>query len=117
MSIEKSDLFELFADLKKYLNTRYELVVLKTVDKSSKIISGVSLYLIIFVIVFFLVLFSSIAFALYLSEYYASVYKGFFAISIIYFSLLVVVLLFKSGIKRKITNMMIRGIFENLKDE
>ena len=117
MSIEKSDLFELLTDLKEYLNTRYELVVLKTIDKSSKVVSGISLYFIIFIIGIFLMLFSSIALALFLSEYYASIYKGFLAVSIVYFSLLILVLLFKSAIKRKITNIMIRGIFENLQDE
>lgn len=117
MSIEKTDLLELVSDLKNYLNTRYDLVVLKTIDKSSKIGSGVTLYLIISLIGVFTVLFASIALALYLSEYYASIYKGFFAVACIYFSLLIGVLLFKTTIKRKMTNVMIRGIFESMRDE
>lgn len=100
-------------NLKNYINTRYELTVLKAADKAS-LLGGYSIYfflVIIFLSMFFILI--SIAAGLYLSSILNSYTYGFLGISGIYLFITLIFILFrKSLIIQPVRNKLIKSIFE-----
>ena len=111
MTTQTSSLKSLLQQSHEYLETRYDLVRLKTIDKSSDVLSSTATFIIITVAVLFFLMMASIGLALYLGYVFDSLYLGFFCVAGFY--LLVVIILFatrKQLIKTPIYNSIIRKI-------
>jgi len=100
-------------NLKEYLNTRYELMVLKASEKVSIIGAAAvaSTILVIFAVLF--VLFGSLAAGFFLAAWIGSYGLGFLVLAGIYLSLFLLVLLVrKSWIIRPLRNKLIQQMFD-----
>ena len=109
----KTDIENLVSQAGDYLNTRLELLKLKTVDKTSEIISSVvsKLALILFFVIFTLIL--SMGAAFWIGDILGKTYYGFLIIAGFY--LVVGIILYtcrRSWIKAPIANVLIRKILK-----
>lgn len=107
----KPDIEGLVSQAGDYLNTRLELLKLKTVDKTSEIISSVvsKLALILFFMIFILIL--SMAAAFWIGDMLGKTFYGFFIIAGVY--LVAGIALYagrRKWIKAPIANVLIRKI-------
>jgi len=104
---------ELIEKVEQYGKTTIELVKLKTLDKSSDVISNLISWLIvaIFAVLFFLIL--NIGLALWIGELMGKSYYGFFVISGFYALLALVFGIFrKQLIKNPVNNSIIEQVLE-----
>ena len=109
-----SPIEDLNENLKEYLSTRYDLMVLKASEKVSVIgsIATVSVILGIFLILF--VLFVSVSAGFYLSEMTGSYASGFLLLSTIFLFLFIVVFMVrKKWIIEPIKDKLIRTMFDD----
>lgn len=111
---DNSPIEDLNENLKEYLSTRYDLMVLKASEKVSIIgsIATVSVVLGIFLILF--ILFVSVSAGFFLSDLTGSYATGFLLLSSIF--LLVFILIFivrKKWIIEPIKNKLIRAMFDD----
>lgn len=99
--------------LKKYLNTRYELAVLKASDKVSLISSITASAIIVCVLVMLFVTFLSIAAGFYLSHVLGSHCLGFLAVACFYLVAgLIIFAARKSIIINPVRNKIIKEMFD-----
>ena len=107
---EKFAVVELFDHIKEYFKARLDLFYLKLSDRLARILSGIlSTVLIIFFFLFFL-LFMSIASAKYLGNLLNSDALGYFAVALIYFVFLLIIISFKNGlIKEPLANRIMES--------
>lgn len=100
-------------NLKNYINTRYELTVLKAADKAS-LLGGYSIYfllVIVFISMFFILI--SIAASLYISSLFNSYTYGFLTISGIYLFIAFILIIFrKKLVIQPVQNKLIKQLFE-----
>ena len=104
---------ELIEKVEQYGKTTIELVKLKTLDKSSDVISNLISWLIVatFAVLFFLIL--NIGLALLIGELMGKSYYGFFVISGFYALLALVFGIFrKQLIKNPVNNSIIEQVLE-----
>ncbi|MEI8113126.1 MAG: phage holin family protein [Bacteroidia bacterium] len=104
---------ELIEKVEQYGKTTIELVKLKTLDKSSDVISNLISWLIVatFAVLFFLIL--NIGLALWIGELMGKSYYGFFVISGFYALLALVFGIFrKQLIKNPVNNSIIEQVLE-----
>lgn len=109
----KSDIESLVSQAGEYLNTRLELLKLKTVDKTSEIISSVvsKLALILFFVIFTLVL--SMGAAFWIGDILGKTFYGFFIIAGFYLVAgLVLYACRRKWLKAPIANTLIRKILK-----
>jgi hypothetical protein len=104
---------ELIEKVEQYGKTTIELLKLKTLDKSSDVISNLISWLIvvIFAVLFFLIL--NIGLALWIGEIMGKSYYGFFVISGFYALLALIFGIFrKQLIKNPVNNSIIEQVLE-----
>ena len=114
----KTQIEEIGDQIKQYVDTRYELITLKSADKVSNIGSSIGMAVVIGIVAVFFLLFLSLATGYYLSMLLESYTYGFLVLSGIY--LLILVILFaarKSALINPLKNMLIREMFEEKKKE
>jgi hypothetical protein len=111
---EQSAFFEeLIKKSEQYGKTTLELVKLKTLDKSSDVISNVVSWLIVvvFAVLFFLIL--NVGIALWLGKIMGQSYYGFFVVSGFYAILTLIFWIFrKQLIKYPLNNSIIKQVLE-----
>lgn len=104
---------DLFSRAKDYINTSIELKKLTLIQSAVKTVGSVISSLILVVVAVFFLAFLSIAVGLYLGELLASMYKGFFIVTLFYFLVgIIVMLISKNYIQNPIVNLLIRKIFK-----
>lgn len=109
--VESSKIESTLEHLKEYLNTRYDLAVLKVSDKGSTILSGLISYILLAVIGLFFLLFVSFGVALLISEKMGNVYAGFLIVSCFYLLLGVILLIVKDKlVKMPLLNMFVKQL-------
>lgn len=92
-----------------YSKTSYELVKLKTIDKTSDVVSSLIPHAIFFLILMIFLLFVNLGVALYLGEIFKNIYYGFFVVAAFYGIIGLVVHFFMlDRIKRKISDYIIK---------
>lgn len=110
--MEQDKIEELAINLKKYVNTRYELMELKASDKISVISSEAISMFGVGTIVFLFILFSSLGLAFYLSSIFKDLFSGFFIVAGLYCLFALVMALFrKRVIAKPIKDKIIKEIF------
>lgn len=108
-----SPIEDLNDNLKEYLNTRYELMVLKASEKVSIIGAAAAASTIMGIFAILFVLFGSIAAGFFLSTWIGSYGLGFLVLAGIYLFLFILVLFVrKSWIIRPLRNKLIKEMFD-----
>lgn len=113
MSEVKEDFVNSFESLLEsaagYGKTSYDLARLKSIDKTSVVVSSLITHAIVFLILMSFLLFLNLGVAYYLGEMYGNVFFGFFVVGLFYgFIGLVVHFFFHDSIKKKISNYIIK---------
>lgn len=98
----------LFEKIEAYGRTSIELYKLKTIKKTSEVVSTFILHGIALVALFLCILFSSIALAMWLGELLGSGYIGFLCVAVLYLVIgSIFYFLLHKFIQRKISNSII----------
>jgi len=111
MANQTSSLKSLLEQSHEYLETRIDLVKLKTIDKSSDVLSSAAAAIAITVGVLFFIMMASIGIALYLGHILGNLYYGFFIMSGFY--AVVILILYacrKQWIKIPVYNTIVKKI-------
>jgi hypothetical protein len=108
---ENSNTSSVLEHLKDYLQTHYDLAVLKVSDKGSSILSEIISYTILAIIGVFFLIFLSFGIALLISQAIGNAYSGFLIVAGFY--LLVGIIIFASKekmVKLPLLNMFIKSL-------
>ncbi len=109
MIVENTKVENALEHLKEYLNTRYDIAVLKVSDKGSSILSGLISYALLVVIGLFFLLFVSFGVALLISQQMGNAYSGFLIVAGFYLLLVVILLIVKDKlVKMPLLNMFVK---------
>jgi hypothetical protein len=97
----------------EYGKTSFELVKLKTLDKSSDIVSTIIPHSIVFVLIASFLIFLNFGLAFWLGEILGRMFFGFFAIAAFYFIVGIFVHFFMhKWLKKKISNYIIKQMLK-----
>jgi len=108
----------LFERAGEYFETRMELVKLKSVDKSSEVISSVVSGLTVIVIVLLSIIILSIGLALWIGEQMGKSYYGFFIVGGCYVFITLIGYAFKERIlKTPVANLFINKVLNEQSDK
>jgi hypothetical protein len=111
----KEQVEHLTDDIKQYINTRYELFELRSVDKMSVIGSEVISAIMIALFGFLFLAFISAAVGFYLSSVIGDTYSGFFIVAGFYFVLGAELLIFRKTIVSKpVKNLIVKEMFDEI---
>jgi hypothetical protein len=96
-----------------YLDTKIEIIKLKTVDKSSDALSSIVVLISVIFLALLFFLFVSIGLALYLGSLVGSAHAGFFIMAGLYGVLLLLICIFREKwIKGPVANLVIRKLLK-----
>ncbi|MCB0650059.1 MAG: hypothetical protein KDC85_02145 [Saprospiraceae bacterium] len=96
----------------KYGKTSYELIRLKTLDKTSDVLSTLIPHAVVFVIIVLFTLFFNLGLAFWLGEITENLFLGFFVVAAFYgVAALLIHLFIHKWLKQKIYNYMVKQIF------
>ncbi|HSH65280.1 MAG TPA: phage holin family protein [Bacteroidia bacterium] len=110
---EQNKFEEVTESVKQYINTRYELMVLKTTEKVSNVGSEAVSVILIAKIAGLAILLLSFAVAFYLSCLVGDTYSGFLIVGGIYFIVTLILIGFrKSLLIKPFRNIIIRSMFK-----
>ena len=110
---EQSKIEETVDSIKDYVNTRYELAILKASDKTAHIASNMLSFIPIMFITIITALMLSFGLALFLNQVLLSEYEGFFVLGGIYFVIgLILVTVRKKSIVKPFRNIIIKELFK-----
>ena len=97
----------------EYGKTSYELIKLKTVDKTSDIVSSFIPNAVTYILIFFFMVFLNFALAIWLGEILGQTYYGFFIVSAFYGLLACIIHFFmRKWLKNKISNAIIKRMLK-----
>lgn len=97
----------------KYGLTEIELLKLKTLNKTSDIISGMIPHAVVLIIVLLFLLFFNFGLAFWLGEIFGNNFYGFFVIAAFYGIVgLIIHFFMNKWIKRKIGNYLVKQLFK-----
>jgi|JRYD01.1.fsa_nt_gb hypothetical protein len=110
---EQNKFEELTESIKTYVNTRYELMVLKATEKASNIGAESLSALLILKIASLSLLILSFAIAFYISSSMGDSYSGFIIVGGAYFVIMLILIGFrKSLLKKPFRNIIIKAMFK-----
>jgi hypothetical protein len=113
MENQTSSIESIFERIKSYGETRFELIKLKAIDKSSSFVSVLITYLVVFVIFGCVFLFLNIGIALLIGDWLGESYYGFLILAAIYAVVGFVLLKNRDKwVKTPVVNMMVKGMHE-----
>lgn len=108
---EKNKAEQLFSNVKSYLETRLDIIILNIEDKVSDILSSVATVLIISVISLMVVFFVSVGVAWWIGNAMQNSSVGFFIVGGFYLLLMILVAVFKDQwIKLPVINALLKRI-------
>jgi hypothetical protein len=98
----------LLEKVEEYGKSSYELLKLKTVDKTSEVVSGVVSRTIFVILLVLFILIANIGVALWLGDAFGKSYYGFFIVAAFYaFMSILVYFLMHNWIKKHVANSLI----------
>jgi hypothetical protein len=113
MEEQETVIESLVENVEKYTATTIELAKLKSILKTSDVLSNVAVTIVLLVMAFLAVVFLSIGAAFWLGELLGSVYMGFLLVAAFYaFTGIVLFLLRKRLLKGPISNALINHFIE-----
>ena len=105
---------KLYQKAEQYSKTTFEVVKLKTVDKTSDIISSLAVSLIMILIVAIFTLFINVGIALWIGEIIENYALGFFIVSVFYLLLGIIVYFNRKNlIKTPVENLIIKKLLKS----
>ncbi len=108
---------EVTNNVKKYINTNYELIKLETLDKTSLVASSLISGLIVSIVTILFVFFLSISAGFYLAYRLNDFSLGFMIVAGFYFIIVMLLLLTRKRlIENPIRNKIIRKVFSTKKE-
>lgn len=113
MENKTSSIESLIERLRSYIETRFDLLRLKAIDKSSSFISVLITYLVVFIIVgcFFILL--NIGLALLIGKLLGEAYYGFFILAVLYAVIGMILLKNRNKwVKTPVTNMLVKEMLD-----
>ena len=112
--LENNKTEELVENVKKYINTNYELIKLEAIERLSVMISSVFSFLIIGLVLLLFIFFISLMAGFYLSDKCGNTYTGFGIVGLFYFLLAIVLIKTKKkSIEHPVRDRIIKEIFNN----
>lgn len=96
-----------------YGKTSYELVKLKTLDKTAEVVSSLLSYSVVLVLISSFMLFISFGLAIWLGDLLGKIYLGFFVVTAFYgFITIIILLFFQKKIKLSFRNYTIKQMLK-----
>ena len=109
-----TDIELLYKKAEQYSKTSFELLQLNTIDKTSDVISSLSVVISISIIVAMFTLFINIGFSLFIGKLLNDYAMGFFLVSGFYFIVAIIVFIFrKTLIKIPIDNLIVSKLLKD----
>lgn len=109
-----TDIELLYKKAEQYTKTSFELLQLNAIDKTSDVISSLSVVISISIIVAMFILFINIGISLYIGKLLNDYAMGFFLVSIFYFVVAIIVFIFrKTLIKIPIDNLIVSKLLKD----
>jgi hypothetical protein len=109
-----TDIELLYKKAEKYSKTSFELLQLNTIDKTSDVISSLSVVISISIIVAMFTLFINIGISLFIGKLLNDYAMGFFLVSGFYFIVAIIVFIFrKTLIKIPIDNLIVSKLLKD----
>ena len=97
----------------EYGKTSYELIKLKTLDKTSDLVSSFIPHSVVFIVIASFFLFFNLGLAFWLGEIFGQIFYGFFAVAGFYIILAVVIHFFMhKWLKQKICDYIIKELLK-----
>ena len=113
MENQTSSIESLWDKVRDYIETRIELLKLKSIDKASGILATIITWLLVMGLLFFFFIMANIGLSLWLGHLLGQPYYGFFIVAGLYAITGIILLLGrKRWIKRTITNKMIKTLMD-----
>lgn len=113
METSNTTVEDLFYKVKDYVNTRFDLLKLKAINKVSSILSKTITFIVILVLSVFILMLLSIGLALYLGYVLGHSYYGFFIVGGIYIIIgLILIVSRKALLKTPFSNWLIRTLMD-----
>ena len=114
----KDDLSVLFAEVKKYIELKYDFARLDFIEKAIIIVTLFITSLSLIILLLGVFLFLSIAFGYFLGELFGKIYFGFLTVAGIYFILFAIIFIFRNTlIYHPVTKIMLKAIFHKKKSK
>jgi hypothetical protein len=114
---ERSKIEQLAGNVKAYLETRFDIVVLNLQDKLSSVISSVASVLVLALLSVFVIFFASVGAAWWIGQTLQNSSIGFFCVAGFYLLLTIIIVIFKDAwIKLPVINALLRKININETD-
>ncbi len=96
-----------------YSKTGYELAKLKTLDKTSDVLSSLMAHYLVLILIASFILFITLGMAYWIGEILGKIYFGFFAVAVFYaISGIIVNFLLHKTIKRRIADYLIKKVLK-----
>lgn len=113
METSNTTVEDLFYKVKDYVNTRFDLLKLKAINKVSSTLSKTITFIVILVLSIFVLMLLSIGLALYLGYVLGHNYYGFFIVGGIYIIIgLILIATRKALLKTPFSNWLIRTLMD-----
>ncbi len=106
-----------FQKTKEYVDTQVELIKLKAIAKTSRILGAVILDIMKVILVLIIVFFFSLALGFYLGELLGSYALGFLATGCIFIAILLILRLVEPRLEDMFMNLTIRKVLGKLNEE
>lgn len=107
----------MFGNIKNYVQDKITLAKLEGVESIGRIISRVTVLILMAIFATFFLLIISFAAGYYISLFYDSYSVGFLIVAGFYFLLFLLLLIFKKGIQNLIINMVISSAMSDSKSD
>ncbi|UIR55899.1 hypothetical protein LZQ00_16760 [Sphingobacterium sp. SRCM116780] len=117
MEEEKFSFSGTFQKTKEYIDLQLNLIRLKTVERSSRLIASLIMDGAKLILTLFIVFFLCLALGFYLGEVLGSNSLGFLATAVIFFIILLLIRVFEPGLESKFMDLSIRRFSSKWKDE
>ena len=110
---DNTNLFEsLLERLSEYGKSGFELAKLKTLDKTSDVVSSIIPHLVVFIIIAVFLLFLNLGLAFWLGEIFGKTWLGFILVAAFYSVAGIVLYLLRKRCKKLISNYIIRQVLK-----
>jgi len=117
MEEEKFSFADTFLKGKEYVNTQIELLKMRALARSSRILGSVVLDLAKILLVLFVLFFCSLALGFFLGELLDSNALGFLLTGLLFFGVLATVRLFEPKLEARFTDWVVRKVSEKWDEE
>ncbi len=97
--------------IREYAETRIKLSKYKLIEKSTSIISGIIIGLVVAICFVLTFLFASFTLALFLAKILGSYWEGFGIVALIYLAIALIAMASTASVKKPLVNMMIKMLF------